>query len=245
MIMDKVLILTGASSEIGMKLLERIYHNYSCIYLQYRQMNEGLSALIDRVGKNVNVIPIQADFSKEADVRRMIEIVKRKGDMPNHIVHLPAPKAYNKQFHKDNWANYEEGWEVSFRSIVMILQAFIPGMARQRYGRVIFMLTSCTLNFPAKFQASYVSVKYALLGLMKSLSVEYIGKGITVNGVSPDMMETKFLSDLPKMLVESNAYNSPLGRNICPEEVIPLFDLLLADSSGAITGQNIGISGGL
>ena len=160
-------------------------------------------------------------------------------------MHLPAPKIYNKQFHKDKWMNYEKGWQVSFHSIVEILQAFIPFMVAQHYGRIIFMLTNSTLNLPVKFQASYVSIKYALLGLMKSLSVEYVDKGITVNGISPDMMSTKFLSELPEMIIENNTFNSPLKRNIYVEEVIPVFELILSDLGAAITGQNIGISGGL
>ena len=45
-------------------------------------------------------------------------------------------------------------------------------------GKVVFMLTSCVLNMPSKYQASYVTAKYALLGLMRSLSVEYADKGI-------------------------------------------------------------------
>lgn len=68
----------------------------------------------------------------------------------------------------------------------------IPNMAKKKYGRIVFMLTSCTINNPPKYQSSYVTVKYALLGLMKALAVEYADRGITVNGVSPDMMETKF-----------------------------------------------------
>jgi 3-oxoacyl-[acyl-carrier protein] reductase len=90
-----------------------------------------------------------------------------------------------------------------------------------------------------------VTVKYALLGLMKSLAVEYADKGITVNGVSPDMMETKFLSDIPEMIVEQNRENSPLGRNILVEEVTPLMKHMLSDAGASMTGQNIGITGGL
>lgn len=175
----------------------------------------------------------------------MIEAIKSDGRIPNHVVHFPAPKAYNMQFNKDKWENFDMGWEISVHSIVSILKAFIPNMAKQKYGRIVFMWTSCTINNPPKYQSSYVTVKYALLGLMKVLAVEYADRGITVNGVSPDMMETKFLSEIPEYIVEKNKENSPIGRNIYVEEVVPIMKYLLSDVAVAMTGQNIGVTGGL
>lgn len=243
--MGKVLLVTGASSEVGVRLIEEIYSDYDRIYMQYRTMNNELQQLIERLEPECSIVPIQADFSDVESVNNMIDEIKKSTILPDNIVHIPAPKAYNKQFHKDRWENYESGWDISVRSIVLILQAFIANMAKNRYGRIVFMLTSCTNNNPPKFQSSYVTVKYSLLGLMKSLSVEYISKGITVNGVSPDMMETKFLSGLPELIIEKNRENSPIGRNIYVDEVVPVIQYMLSDSAASMTGQNIVISGGL
>lgn len=243
--MEKILLITGATSEVGMQLVKEIHGDYDKIYLQYRTMNDDFKGLLDACNENGKIVTLQADFMDTESIEAMISKIKESGALPNHIVHLPAPKAYNKQFHKDKWENYEAGWEVSVHSIVLLLQAFIPYMAKNRYGRIVFMLTSCTQNYPAKYQSGYVTVKYALLGLMKSLAVEYADKGITVNGVSPDMMETKFLSDIPEMIVEQNRENSPLGRNILVEEVTPLMKHMLSDAGVSMTGQNIGITGGL
>jgi 3-oxoacyl-[acyl-carrier protein] reductase len=244
-VMEKILLVTGASSEVGMQLVREIYKDYSRIYLQYRSMNDELEELIKTLEKEIECMSIQADFADEACIDEMIRTIKETDVLPNQIVHLPSPKAYNKQFHKDRWENFETGWEISVRSAVKIMQAFIPNMSKNRYGRIVFMLTSCTKNYPAKFQSSYVTVKYALLGLMKSLSVEYMDKGITVNGVSPDMMETKFLSEIPEMLVAQNRENSPMGRNILVEEVTPVIAHMLSDRGASMTGQNVGILGGL
>ena len=243
--MDKVLLVTGASSDVGIKLVQDIYQDYKRVYLQYRTMNEPLKTLMKVIGEETEVVPLQADFCNESSIVDMINTIKDSQVLPNNIVHFPAPKAYNKQFHKDNWNNYQLGWEISVHSIALILQAFITHMSKNRYGRIVFMLTSYTQNYPAKYQSSYVTVKYALLGLMKSLAVEYIEKGITVNGVSPDMMETKFLSELPELIIEQNREKSPLGRNIYVEEVVPVIKYMLSDLGASMTGQNIGIAGGL
>lgn len=243
--MEKVLLVTGASSELGINLINKVYSDYKRIYLQYRNMNDQLQETIDYLKGKTEIVLFKVDLSNVLDVNKMIADINESMILPNCIVHFPAPKAYNMQFHKDKWENYDLGWIVSVRSIVMILQAFMKNMARNKYGRIVFMLTNNTNNLPAKYQSSYVTVKYALLGLMKSLSVEYIDKGVTVNGVSPDMMETKFLSNLPEVIIEQNKANSPIGRNIYIKEVVPIMEYMLSDLGAAMTGQNIVISGGL
>lgn len=243
--MSKILLITGASSEVGMQLVQAVYTEYEKIYLQYQTMNDDLANMIEMLSEQVDIVPIQADFLDVDSVQAMVKQIKETSVLPNCIVHLPAPKAHNKQFHKEKWDNFETAWEISVHSIVKILQAFLPVMSKQKYGRIVFMLTSYTYNYPPKFQSSYVTIKYALLGLMKSLSVEYMDKGITVNGVSPDMMETKFLSELPELIVEQNRARSPLGRNIYVKEVIPVIQHMLSDLGASMTGQNICISGGL
>lgn len=243
--MEKVLLVTGASSELGINLINKVYGDYKRIYLQYRNMNDQLQETIDYLKDKTEIVLFKVDLSNVIDVNKMIADINESMILPNCIVHFPAPKAYNMQFHRDKWENYDLGWIVSVRSIVMILQAFVKNMARNKYGRIVFMLTNNTNNLPAKYQSSYVTVKYALLGLMKSLSVEYIDKGITVNGVSPDMMETKFLLNLPELIIEQNKANSPIGRNIYIKEVVPIMEYMLSDLGAAMTGQNIVISGGL
>ena len=107
------------------------------------------------------------------------------------------------------------------------------------------MLSSCVNGIPPKFLSNYVVVKYALLGLMKALSTEYDNKNITVNGISPGMMETKFLSDIYDHVIEENAQKSSFGRNLYIDEVIPAFEYLLSDGASKVTGQNIVITGGM
>ena len=127
----------------------------------------------------------------------------------------------------------------------MILQKFIPKMSKNKYGKIVFMLSAYLLGVPPKFQSPYITIKYALLGLMRNLAAEYAAKGIMVNAVSPDMMETKFLSELPDLIIEQSAKNNPLGRNIYIDEVVPTIEYLLSSGSDMVTGQNIGVTGGV
>ena len=229
---EKVLLLTGASSEVGCGLLEAVIQDYQYVWSHFNRSGEIIEGLRKRLGEKI--IPIQADFSEEDSVRKMIAEIMDSGIYPDHVVHLASQKPFNLQFHKCSWKDYEAGINTSLRSIILILQNFIPKMQKKRYGKIVLMLTSyLSGNIPPRFQSPYLAVKYALYGLMRSLAAEYADKGITVNGVSPDMMETKFLSEIQEIIIKKNAEQNPLGRNIMVDDVIPLFEYLLSDKAQA------------
>ena len=239
----KILFITGASSEVGCELIKKTVDDYLQIWAHYNTSVNELNSLRNIYGDKI--VPVQADFLNECSVKDMVKKILDSGEYPDHIVHLAAPKVFNLQFHKCKWGDYQKSVDTSLRSIVMILGGMIPKMRKQKYGRIIFMLTSSTLGgIPPKFQSPYITVKFALYGLMKTLASEYASKGITVNGVSPDMMETRFLSEIQELIIKKNAEQNPLGRNMTVKDVIPAIDYLLSDKAEAVTGQNIGITGG-
>ena len=242
MIDEKILFVTGASSDVGTALINKVESHYKIIWAHYCGSQKNLEELRKKYGEKI--VPIQADFSDTESTQNLINVMIESGNIPNHIVHLPAPKAFNQKFWKCTWMDYQKGIDISLRSAVLILKAFIPFMVKKKYGKIAFMLTDCVIGIPPKFQIPYVTVKYALLGLMKSLAVEYADKGITVNAVSPDMIETKFLSDVPELIIAQNARNSPLGRNLTVDDVVPAFEYFLSDGADAVTGQNMGVTGG-
>lgn len=239
---DKVLLITGASSDVGLELIRSIGSNYKIIWAHYRSSLECFEDLKAEYGEKI--IPIQANFSELESTKKFILKIKESEDFPDHIVHLSAPKVHSVRFHKDSWESYQRELDTSLRSITMILQEFIPKMSKKKYGKIVFMLSAYLAGVSPKFQSPYIIVKYALLGLMRNLASEYAGKGITVNGVSPDMMETKFLSELPELIKELSAQSSPIGRNIYVQEVIPTIEFLLSSGSDRLSGQNIAIMGG-
>ena len=236
----KVLFVTGASSDVGQALILQIADQYDTIVAHYCHSHESIDALAQKFPGKIQ--KVKADLADPKEVRAMIDGMIKERWLPDHIVHLAAPKTTNERFHKMDPVRLDQAFEVSVRSI---LQSFVPHMSKQKYGRVVFMLTSYCLGLPPKYQSAYVTSKYALLGLMKALATEYDSKGITVNGISPEMIDTKFLSDLPDLIVEENAAKSPLKRNLQVDDVVPMLAYLLSDAAEAITGQNIAITGGM
>ncbi|MCR5503119.1 MAG: SDR family oxidoreductase [Lachnospiraceae bacterium] len=239
---NKRLLVTGASSDFGTALIKEIGTDYEKIYAHYNHENEAFTGLCENLKDRI--IPIRADFSDVGSLDGMIDQIVSDGGA-DHFVHLAAPGLKPLQFRKTDWDAFEDPLRISLRSAVKLSGALLPGMAKNSYGKIIFMLSSVTLNLPPKYEAAYTVSKYALLGLMKSLSAEYAEKGITVNGVSPDLTETKFLKEFPKLIIQKNAEESPLKRNLTVNDVIPAFRYLLSDGADAVAGLNLSVTGGV
>ncbi len=239
---QKVLLITGASSDIGTAFIEKAYKKYHLILAHYNQTNAKLQSLPLPVREKM--VLLQADFTDQNSVNQMIQAIKNNGAFPDHILHLSAPRFCYEKMTKFNMSKYETEFSVSVKSILTIIKEFYPYMNQQKYGKVVFMLSSAVLNTPPKYMTGYVSIKYALLGIMKSLSGELFEKGITVNGVSPAMIETKFLSDLPDLLKERTIQNAPRKKLLNVSDVIPAIEFLLSDMADSITGENLEITAG-
>ena len=239
---SKTLFVTGASSELGCALIEQVADNYDLIVAHYRSSVDRLVPLEEKLGEKMMLV--QADFSDAASVRKMLDQLNERDVKPDHIVHMAALPMENKHFKKQNWCNFAENIETDLRPIVDILEEYLPAMSKQKYGKVLFMLTSCTVGMPPKYTSVYTTAKYACLGLMKSLAAEYADKGITVNGVSPEMIDTRFLQDLPDLIKEMNASTMPMGENLKVDQVVPTLAFLLSDGADMINGQNIAINDG-
>ena len=238
--MDNVLII-GASSDIGRDLISCLDRRGEQNYLaHYHQSSDKLNELSNNLQSAI--IPLKADLSIDSDIEALINSCS--DTVPNKIVLLAAPKVSNIRFRKVVWDDFKNQIEVQLKSSVLILKKFLPQMAKQKSGKIVFVLTSYTQNIPPVALSHYVSVKYAMLGLMKALAAEYRGLKVNINAVSPSMVETAFLDNLPKKLIEINSMNHPYGRNAQPGDIVPTIEYLLSAASDYITGVNISISGG-
>ena len=239
---EKILLITGASSDIGVNLINKVSKDFDYIIAQHNKDEKELLKIKEKLKDKL--ILVKGDFIEEQDTYQFVERVKATEKVPTHIVHLPAGKCENLKFNKISWEKFQTDINISLRSLVIVLNTFLPQMAKNKEGKVVVMLSSYTTNIPPKYLASYVTSKYALLGLVKALANEYANKGIKINGISPSMIETKFLENIPELIVKQNAMNSSTGKNLTVDDVIPTIKFLLSEESNSITGQNIAITNG-
>lgn len=240
--MNKCILITGASSEVGLQFIRKEEKCFKHILAHYCHQSDELEKLRQELGEKLELI--QADFTSYDSTKWMAYKIRNSKNLPDSILHLPSNKYHNNKFHKLTWENYNQSLNIQVRSITLILQELLPYMVKNKYGRIVFLLSSCTDGIAPKYLSDYVTAKYALLGLMRTLSSEYAGKGIAINAVSPGMMETKLLNETSELIIQQNAMANPNGRNIRVEEILPAVSLFLSETGEMLTGQNLIISGG-
>ena len=238
----RTLLITGGSSEVGKTIILDQEKNFDQIIVHCSSKPERLAELQELLGEKLKIIC--ADFSNEQETMQMALHLKKEGAIPTDIIHLPAGKFELKNFSKLSWNTFKTDLNISLRSITCILNVLLPEMAKKKQGRIIIMLSAVTSGVPPKYLSSYIVSKYALLGLVRGLAAEYAEKGISINGVSPEMMDTKYLNKIPDMVKEINRNNSPRKRLLIPKDILPVFRMLLSEDSNAVTGQNIIINDG-
>ena len=151
-----------------------------------------------------------------------------------------------------------EDWHLSFAvnldSMFYVLQAAIPGLIRQGGGSIVNMasLASSIKGFPLR--AGYSASKAAVIGLTKSVAVDYMADGIRCNAICPGTIETPSLHGRIAAMAEKLGSaekardwfvsRQPMGRLGQPDEITALILYLLSDSGSYATGQPFIIDGG-
>jgi 3-oxoacyl-[acyl-carrier protein] reductase len=186
----------------------------------------------------------QADFSKRSSVESMAERIATDYGTPAEIVHLPALRLIYERFTKFDWDRFETDLAIQVESAVVLLQRFLPKMAKLPRARVLFVLSSVVHGVPPKFMSMYTMIKYTQLGLMRALAAEYASTSVRINAISPGMVETRFLQDIADVAVQMSASANPQGRNATPDDLLGGIEFLLSPASDYIHGIDVPIAAG-
>lgn len=142
---------------------------------------------------------------------------------------------------RDQW---ERDIAVNLTGAFRAVQACLAGMRERRHGRIVVISSGAARNgLPG--QVAYSASKAGLLGMVKTLAAENAGRGITVNAVLPGMVASEKVRAMPPPLLERVMGAMPAGRMGEPSEVAALVAFLASEEAGYVTGQEIGIDGGL
>jgi 3-oxoacyl-[acyl-carrier protein] reductase len=135
-------------------------------------------------------------------------------------------------------------WATNVNGPIYCAKACIRPMMKKRWGRII-NLSSVVAESGNPGQVVYSSSKAALLGLTRTLALEYASRGITVNAVAPGFIETDMTAELPDAGKQGIIDQTPLGRIGRPEEVAAAVVFLASEEAGYITGQVVRVNGGM
>lgn len=141
-------------------------------------------------------------------------------------------------------ADWDRVLQINLSGAFNCIQAVLPGMMRNRWGRII-NITSVVGQAGAAGQANYAASKAGLIGLTKSLAQEMGSRGITVNAVAPGYIETDMTKVLPEEVKQKILASVPLARIGKPDDVAAAVKFLASEDAGYITGHVLSVNGGL
>jgi NAD(P)-dependent dehydrogenase (short-subunit alcohol dehydrogenase family) len=188
---------------------------------------------LDREG-DVDVVADLAVDSLPTEVTGAVDVCVSNAAIVDTIA--PAHRMTAEQWSRDIDANLTGAFRV--------IQACLPGMRERRWGRIV-VISSAAARLGLAGQAAYTASKAGLLGLVRTLAVESLRHGITANAVLPGMVATPKVLSMPEPVRQRVEQWLPMGRMAAPREVAALVAFLCSEEAAYITGQDIGIDGGL
>ena len=150
----------------------------------------------------------------------------------------------DRSFKKMDRQAWDEVIDTNLNSVFEITRLFIDSMATRRWGRVINV--SSIVGRVGNFgQANYAAAKAGLIGLTKTLALEYASKGVTVNAIAPGFIKTRMLEAVPEKALQAVIERTPVGRLGDPMEIGAAVLYLASPAAGFVTGQVLDVNGGM
>ncbi len=241
-ITSRVAVVTGASRGIGRAVARELATTGARVLAGARDQHaDAVAAEITAGGGTAHAVSV--DVTDSASVRRMIDTALDRFGRVDILVNNAgiARDQLLVRMKRDEW---DAVVATNLTAAFTCAQAALRPMLKQRFGRIINISSVVGLMGNAG-QANYAASKAGVIGMTKSLAREVASRGITVNVVAPGMIDTEMTRAVMQGPREAWASKIPLGRLGTPEEVAAAVGFLASDKAAYITGQVVGVNGGL
>ena len=236
-------VVTGGTRGIGKAIAEGLAREGAHVIVAGRNPDAAREVAASLSAIGARALGVRLDVSNAAEVERVFEEIRQDFGRIDILIN-------NAGITRDGllMRMKEDAWDAvldtNLKGAFLCSREVIKDMARQRYGRIV-NITSVAAFMGNPGQANYSASKAGIVGLTKTVSREYAGRGVTVNAVAPGFIETAMTDVLPENIKEEMKKLIPLGRFGTVEDVAKAVVFLASPGSGYITGQVVHVNGGM
>jgi 3-oxoacyl-[acyl-carrier protein] reductase len=235
-------LITGASRGIGAAIAQNLALAGYPVIINFRSNSraaEHIKSLIEHAGGHAELASF--DVGSPEECREALQKLQSSNAPPIGILVNNAGIARDNVFPQLSWEDWTSVVRTSLDGFFNVTQPLVMPMVRMRWGRII-NIVSVSGVIGNRGQVNYSAAKAGLIGATKALARELAKRHVTVNAVAPGLIDTDMLDNAP---VEEIIKQVPMRRLGTPEEVAGMVQYLVSEQASYVTGQVLGINGGL
>ena len=241
---NKVAVVTGASRGIGASIARTLAAEGAAVVVNYASSKDGADQVVAAIAADGGTaVAIQGNVSKASDVRHLFDETKRRFGRLDVLVNN-AGILQGALLGMITDGLIRAVLDTNVIGSLVHLQEASRLMARNQRGSII-NVSSIIGRFGTEGQTAYAASKAAVIGMTKAAAKELAPKNIRVNAVAPGYIDTDMTRQMPQNKLQRQIPEIRMGRIGTVDEVAQAIMFLASDMSSYVTGQVLGVDGGM
>lgn len=238
----RVALITGAGSGIGGATARRFAAEGAIVVVNDVDIERARAVATDIQKDGGTALAIGADVTRRAEVEGVVARAVTEFGRVDILINNAGINR-DAMSHKMTEEQWDQVLGVNLKGTFLCAQATLPRMRERGWGRVINTSSIGALGNIG--QANYSASKAGVIGLTRTLALEYAKYGVTVNCIAPGAVLTPMLAGVPDAIKEKIVTQIPMARIADPAEIAGVHAFLASEDAGYITGQVIFVDGGM
>ena len=239
----RVAFITGASQGIGRACARALAEAGARLVLAARNQEKLAETVKEAESLGAEALAVPMDVADPAQIEAVFQQARERFGKIEILVNN-AGIARDRLVLRMKREDWDAVLATNLTGSYLCIQQVLPGMVRQRYGRIV-NITSVVAQMGNAGQANYIASKAGLIGLTKAVAQEVASRTVTANAVAPGFIATPMTDSLGEDAREKLQARIPLRRIGSDRDVAVAVRFLASEAAGYITGQVLHVNGGL